>query len=181
MWCGCTVVVMRSPRLGRHGGGASGRVWAATDTVFASITPATRSVLARASWLPPFHRCTPSPGRALTPRVPSLQSAASLRRQGETDQATEDDDQDPAGNWYPSREPCCGGVLSTFHFCTSRTVMNSKITMLIPATAISAILIQNKGGLTHRPCTGSKVRVARLVWPLGDYNSLSAKLRATSG
>src|SRR5258708_25390892 len=142
--------------------------------------PTNLSVVPLPRRLPGSVAYTPSPDRALTPRV-SLQSAASLRRQGETDQATEDDDQDPAGNWYPSREPCCGGVLSTFHFCTSRTVMNSKITMLIPATAISAVLIQNKGGLTHRPCTGSKVRVARLLWPLGDYNSLSAKLRATSG
>src|SRR5258708_6369889 len=43
---GCTVMVMRSPRPGRYGGGAfwpSGGVWAATNTVVASIAPATRA------------------------------------------------------------------------------------------------------------------------------------------
>src|SRR5215831_15537986 len=38
-----------------------------------------------------------------------------------------------------------GGVGSRFHFCTSRTVMNSKIIMLMPAAPMSAILIQNTG------------------------------------
>src|SRR5262249_51195917 len=36
-----------------------------------------------------------------------------------------------------------GGVRSRFHFCTLRTVMNSKIIMLIPASTMSDILIQN--------------------------------------
>src|SRR5262249_61777664 len=36
-----------------------------------------------------------------------------------------------------------GGVGSTFHAWASRTVMNSKISMLIPARAMTDILIQN--------------------------------------
>ncbi len=36
-----------------------------------------------------------------------------------------------------------GGVRLRFHFCTSRTVMNSKMNMLIPARTMSDILIQN--------------------------------------
>ena len=38
-----------------------------------------------------------------------------------------------------------GGVGSRFHSLTLRTVMNSKMIMLIPATTMSAILIQNTG------------------------------------
>src|SRR5262245_9223185 len=36
-----------------------------------------------------------------------------------------------------------GGVDSTSHFCTPRTVMSSKISMLIPARTMMDILIQN--------------------------------------
>src|SRR5258708_38012405 len=105
--------------------------------------PTNLSVVPLPRRLPGSVAYTPSPDRALTPRV-SLQSAASLRRQGETDQATDDDDQDPAGNWYPSREPCCGGVFSSVHFCTPRPFMNSKITMFIPGTAITTASVHEK-------------------------------------
>src|SRR5215475_2918924 len=60
-----------------------------------------------------------SPGRGLGPKIRSKIPPASLARSG--------------------------GVGSRFHFCTSRTVMNSKIIMLITATAMSAILIQKTG------------------------------------
>jgi hypothetical protein len=43
----------------------------------------------------------------------------------------------------PASRAGSGGVGLTFQLCTPRTVMNSKISMFAPASAMIAILIQN--------------------------------------
>jgi hypothetical protein len=49
-----------------------------------------------------------------------------------------------------------GGVGLRSHFCTPRTVMNSKISMLIPARIMTDILIQNVVFTKYSPKAGRR-------------------------